>query len=75
MLEIQPKAIQIIWVITGFPQYGFGTDKKLYNVKRGRVVRKVLKGYTTGYNLNGKFYSLQRIKSLIKRPEKITVPF
>lgn len=63
------KHSQITWLIDGFPQYGFGSDKKLYNLKTGRVIRKVVKGYTTGFNLNGKFYSLQKIKPLLRKPE------
>jgi hypothetical protein len=75
MPEIQPKNIPIAWELQGFPQYGFGTDKKLYNVRRGRAVRKVVKGYTAGFNLAGKFYSLNQIRPLLRKPAEIECPF
>lgn len=69
MLIYQTKAVTIVWQIEGFPAYGFGKDKRLYNLQRGREVRKVLKGYTLGYNLAGRFYSLNQIRPLLRKPE------
>lgn len=55
-------------------EYKFA-KKKLFNVKRGKEVKKVLNGYTLGYNLRGKFYSMQMIKELVEPIEKIICPF
>lgn len=60
--------------IKGMPEYQFA-KKKLFNVKRGKEVKKVLNGYTLGYNLRGKFYSMQMIKELVEPIEKIICPF
>lgn len=62
------------WQVVDMPEYQFA-KKKLFNVKRGTEVKKVLKGYTVGYNLRGKFYSLARVKKMIKPIEKINCPF
>lgn len=61
----QFKVVDIIYKIKGFEKYGFGKDKNLYNLKTGRLVKLCLKGYTRGYNLNGKFISQKIIKPLL----------
>ena len=68
-INIVPK-----WVIECHPLYFFSEEKKLYNINTGKEVKPVLKGYTIGYNLNGKFYSRKQLKPLIKKysePEKL----
>ncbi len=60
--------------IKGMPEYQFA-KKKLFNVQRGKEIKKVLNGYTVGYNLRGKFYSMQSIKTMIEPVEKFICPF
>ncbi len=62
------------WQIKGMPEYQFA-KKKLFNAKRNREVKKVLKGYTVGYNLRGKFYSLNAIKKMVVRIGDKDCPF
>jgi hypothetical protein len=62
------------WMVGVMPEYQFA-KKKLFNVKRGKEVKKVLKGYSVGYNLRGKFYTLKQIQKMIKPVEKIECPF
>ena len=62
------------WMIKTMPEYQFA-KKKLFNVKRGKEVKKVLKGYTIGYNLRSKFYSLESIKKMICEVETVELPF
>lgn len=71
----QTKIIDISFLIEGYKNYGFGTDKKLYNIKTGRQIKKCLKGYTRGFNLNGKFISQNKLKPLLKKVVKIDCPF
>lgn len=62
------------WVIEGHHRYVFGDDKKLYNINNGREIKPVLKGYTIGYNITGKFMSRNQIRPLLKKyiePEKL----
>ena len=73
MLTIS-KTYKPKWQIKGMPEYQFA-DKKLFNVQRGKEINKVLNGYTLGYNLRGKFYSLSAIKNMIERIEEIECPF
>lgn len=70
MLYHTSKKIEKGWEIEGFPQYFFGTDKKLYHLNsqgNAKESKLNLKGYTKGYFLHGKFYSLKRLKPLIKK--------
>lgn len=56
------------WTIEGYPDYAFFENKKLYNLKNGREIKQVLKGgYTRGYNLNGKFISLCKLRGLVTK--------
>ncbi len=65
------------WIIKGYPNYVISHDKKLYNIKTGIELKKKVKGgYTVGYNLNGKFKSLENIKPLINYYKKLeNLPF
>lgn len=71
----QSKIIDIIWFIKGYDGYGFSKDKLLYNIKTGRVVKRCLKGYTVGYNLNGRFISRNKLKPLLTKVIKTNCPF
>ena len=62
------------WQVKDMPEYQFA-KKKLFNAQRGKEVKKVLKGYTVGYNLRGKFYSMKAIKKMIAQVEEINCPF
>ena len=58
------------WDIVGFPNYFFGSDKKLYNAQTLRILKRCLVGYTQGYYLHGRFYSLVVLRPLIKKTEE-----
>ena len=69
------KVIEIRWEIFGFPGYVFGDDKNLYNKRTGRKIKKTINGRSMGYWLGKKFLSINKLKYLLKRPEKIEIPF
>ncbi|GAB3760562.1 hypothetical protein [Spirosoma pomorum] len=63
------------WSIDGFPNYFFGTDKQLYRFDaRGQVKRnkRVLIGTTQGYILKRQFYSLARLRPMLRRYDPAT---
>lgn len=69
-INIVPK-----WEINFTKDYFVSVKNKVHNLKTGKEIKISLKGYTKGYNLNGKFYSLLQLrKSLIKYKE-INCPF
>lgn len=72
---IYQKVIIPKWVIEGHPLYFFAEDKKLYNFNTGKQIKMQLKGYTRGFYLNGRFYSLQQLKPKIKPYINAQPPF
>jgi hypothetical protein len=69
------KVIEIRYLISGCEHYGFGNDKKLYNLKTGHEIKRTLNARSVGYWIGKKFYSLNKLKHLLKRPEKFNSPF
>ena len=66
-LEFRQKVIRK-WNITGYPNYFFGDDKQLYRIdSRDRIHqnKRILKGYSQGYVLKSRFFSLNRLRSLL----------
>lgn len=46
------------WFVKFAPNYVITEDGKMFNTLRNVEVKKVLKRYTVGFNIQGKFYSL-----------------
>ncbi len=60
------RLVPIKWQIVGIENYCFAKNNKCYNRTTGFEVNQVVKGgYTLGYNLGGKFYSLKKLKLLL----------
>jgi len=63
-------SVERVWDIDGYPNYFFGDDKHLYRYdSRGRVRRnkQIVVGYTMGYVLKSKFFSLVRLRTMLRR--------
>lgn len=70
------STLETTYHLTGFPNYVFCKDKNLYNLKKGKKVKKVYNSGCIGFNLNGKFYSLNKLKPLLyKKTEEDECPF
>lgn len=67
--------IEIKWIIIGYNDYGFGTDKCLYNLKTNRRLRQSYNSGSIGYWFGKKFYTLSKLKTMIKKPIKEHCPF
>lgn len=56
--------------------YVFSTCKLCFNLKSGRLVKQITKGYTIGYLIDGKFKSLNVLKTELEViPKKKYCPF
>ncbi len=67
---IQAKVIERLWDIDGYPNYFFSDDKQLYRYDLRGQVRKnkrIVIGYTQGYILKRKFFSLSQLRPLLRR--------
>lgn len=63
------------WQVKFAPHYQFTSCKKLINVKRGRVVKKVLNGSSIGYWIESKFYALSKLRTEIELIKNEKLPF
>lgn len=68
-ITLKPKTVKVKWLIEGFPDYFIGDDKKMYCFSKQKSVNMVLNGYTKGYYLNRKFYSLNKLRPLLIKVE------
>jgi len=68
--------IEIVWEIKNNPDYGFGKDKKLYNLKTKREIIQTINNRCIGYWLGKKFFSVKFLKenNMLIRPEKFDLP-
>lgn len=74
MLSIN-YTVEIKWIIIGYENYGFGVDKCLYNLKTNRKIKQSYNSGSIGYWLGKKFYSLSKLKTIIRKPLKEICPF
>jgi len=63
------------WEIDFAPYYQFTTCKKLINCRTGKLIKKVSNNGCIGYNLQGKFYSLIKLKPHIQKIKFEKLPF
>lgn len=63
------------WLIKGYPDYYFDTNKRLFNCKTNRFSKNAVKRYSTGYNLNGKFITKKNLEPLIYKVERLRVVY
>lgn len=66
-LTTKPKIIKAKWLIDGQPDFFIAEDKKMYRLKTQREIKLTLNGYTKGYYLNRKFFSLHQLRPLIRK--------
>jgi len=56
--------------------YIFSTCGLCFNLKSGKLVKQITKGYTIGYLINGKFKSLEVLRQNLELiPKKTNYPF
>jgi hypothetical protein len=63
------------WNIKNEGNYIVASDNNVYNLKTKKKLQMQLKGYTKGYYLSGKFYSLIQLRKSLVKIDKIDCPF
>jgi len=64
------------WRIKDNPKYCWSVCKKLFNVNRGKEIKKTLKGLTPGYWIGKNFIALSKMKERVELiPKKELLPF
>lgn len=67
--------IEIKWRIKGFENYGFGSDRNLYNLKTNRKMKQCYNSGSIGYWLGKEFKTIKVLKELVFKPKKVKLPF
>ena len=69
------KNYSLKWQINFAPHYKFTDCKKLINCKTGNEIKKTVNGYSVGYWISKKFYTLDNLRKQLVKIEKIECPF
>jgi hypothetical protein len=64
----------VVWEIPNTP-YKFTKDGICINTQRCKILKKVSKNGTIGYNFNSKFYPLKKVRLMLKKIENNKLPF
>ena len=64
----------VVWEIPNTP-YKFTKEGICINCERCKILKKVSKNGTIGYNLNSKFYPLKKVRLMLKKIENNKTPF
>ena len=64
----------VVWEIPNTP-YKFTKEGICINCQRCKILKKVSKNRTIGYNFNSKFYPLKKVRLMMKKIEKNKTPF
>lgn len=65
----------LLWRIKFANEYQFTKCGKCFNTKRGKLVKKLYVSRCIGYKINGKFYSLTKLRTQLERIPKQECPF
>lgn len=55
--------------------YKFTTCGLCINAKTGRLIKKVYNSGSIGYSINGKFYSLKKLRNYLVKEKSEKLPF
>jgi len=69
------KSIVFKWKLDFADHYQWSTENKLYNLKTMREIKKTLNGYSIGFWIGKKFYTLDNLRKRLIKIEKIKCPF
>lgn len=58
-----------------FHKYEVNEKGKIKNIQSGRTLTRTAKGYTIGYYINKKFYSLKQLRVNLVEKQKVSCPF
>lgn len=58
-----------------FNNYEVDCKGVIMNIKTRKTLTKTVKGYTIGYYINKRFYSLHQLRLLLIEKKEINVPF
>ena len=67
--------MQYRWNLTFAPHYKWDKINRLINTKTGREIKKCVNGYSVGYYIKGRFYTIATLRKHIAKVEPVKCPF
>ena len=67
------QSIEFKWNL--LDKYSITKDKRIFNTKTMREIKRTVNGYSVGYWLSGKFYTLKKINEIAVKIKKKHCPF
>lgn len=65
----------IDWRLKFAPNYAITNDGIVINVQRNKVLKRTVVGYSIGYYIESKFYTLKYLRTQLVKQQKIKIPF
>lgn len=65
----------LIWQVKNAEHYKVSKCGKVFNCMSGKCLKRTVNGGSIGYWLQGKFYTLQRLRQLLERINSDDYPF
>lgn len=65
----------LVWTFDFDDKYQFTSDGMRFNVKSGRKLKQCYNSGSIGYNINGKFMSLTKLRNHLTKIKESKVPF
>lgn len=69
------NSIEYRWQIVGKNHYKITKQGKVFNAKTGREIKRTVVGYTIGYWIGRKFYSLSALNKMAEKITLVKCPF
>lgn len=64
-----------VWQIKNAERYKLTKDGKIVNCQTMQELKRVVNGYSIGYNINGRFYSLSKLRTMLEKIQDVDCPF
>lgn len=74
-MSVITRKYNLVWQLDFAPNYQFDKNGICFNLKSGKQIKQTIVGYTTGYCINGKFYSLNKLRQSLVKIQKEDCPF
>lgn len=69
------KSIVFKWKLDFNSNYQWSSENELYNLKTMNKIKKTVNGYSIGYWICKKFYTIEKIRKCLVKIEKQYCPF
>lgn len=70
------ESYNLKWQLKFAPNYKISTCGKIFNIKTGKELKKTINGgYSIGYWISSRFYTLKKLRNYLEIIKKTEVPF